>query len=163
MYQLQMTSAVRAQAQHHGFTVLSRLAHTTTSEYEEKLLQSLLVYGRACYQLDPTDKLLEIMTAIEMFALRSDSEPIQAALADRIAFAISENPNERQAVAHNLRNTYALRSARTHHGKSISETETIEQFLRNAWAFLLTAIRGVGRYSTRVQLLDHLDGIKYGH
>src|SRR5262245_9237791 len=28
-------------------------------ECEDKLVETLLVYGRACYQLDPTDKLLQ--------------------------------------------------------------------------------------------------------
>jgi len=104
------------------------------------------------------------MTAVEMFTLRSESEPIQAAIADRLAFAITENPNGRQQIAANFRNTYGLRSGRTHHGKSsISDTETIEEFLRNAWSFFLTAIRGVGRYRKRVEFLDHLDQLKYGH
>ena len=80
MYQLTMTSADRADAERHGLMILSRLAENTPCDYEERLLQSLLVYGRACYQLDPNDKLLQIMTAIEMFTLRSTNEPIQAGL-----------------------------------------------------------------------------------
>ena len=103
------------------------------------------------------------MTALEMFALRSVNEPIQAAIADRLAFAISDNPNIRQEIAGNLRAAYGLRSGRTHHGKSISDTKTIEQFLRNAWGFLLTAIQGVGRYRTRAEFLDNLDRLKYDH
>src|SRR5207253_1439297 len=78
MYQLTLTRADRAHAERHGLMILSSLAQNTPCEYEEKLLQSLLIYGRACYQLDPTDKLLQIMTAVEMFALRSTNEPIQA-------------------------------------------------------------------------------------
>ena len=103
------------------------------------------------------------MTAVEMFALRNDSEPIQSALADRLAFAISPDPSTRQQIAQNLRDAYKERSGRSHHGKSIKETETIEQFLRNAWAFFLTAIQGVGRHRTRLEFLDHLDRTKYGH
>jgi hypothetical protein len=134
-YQLQMTSMVRAEAVQQGLMILSSLARYTPCEYEEALLRSLLIFGRSFYQLDPVDKLLQVMTAVEMFVLRSDSEPIQAGLADRMAFAITSNPDERQAIADNLRCTYSLRSARTHHGKSIQDKETIEQFLRNAWAF----------------------------
>src|SRR5712671_642318 len=157
LYELQMTAADRDQLeQSGGWMISSSLAQGTACEYEEKLIESLLVYGRACYQLDPTDKLLQIMTALEMFALRNENEPIQAALADRLAFAITENPDVRQRIAGNLRTTYGLRSGRTHHGKSISDTETIEHFLQNVWAFFLTLIHGVGRYRTRVEFLDHL-------
>ena len=62
-------------------------------------------------------------------------------MADRLAFAITDDPKIRQQIAANLRATYGLRSGRTHHGKAISDTETIEQFLRNAWALFLTAFR----------------------
>jgi hypothetical protein len=146
-----------------GLTVLSSLAQNPSCDYEEALLSSLLIYGRACYQLDQNDKLLQMMTAIEMFALRSDGEPIQAALADRLAFAISPDPTTRQKIAQNLRDAYKERSGRSHHGRSITETEIIEQFMRNAWAFFLTAIQCVGRYRTRLEFLDYLDKIKYGH
>jgi hypothetical protein len=111
LYELQMTAADRDQLeQSGGWMILSSLAQGTACEYEEKLIESLLVYGRACYQLDPTDKLLQIMTALEMFALRNENEPIQAALADRLAFAITDNPDVRQRIAGNLRTTYGLRA-----------------------------------------------------
>jgi hypothetical protein len=162
-YQLTMTSVERVQAERNGLLILSSLAQDTPCEYEEKLLEALLVYGRACYQLDPTDKLLQVMTAVEMFALRDASESIQAGIADRLAFAITADPNSREGIADNFRKVYNLRSRRAHHGKSISETETIEKFLCNAWTFFLTAIRGVGHYRTRTKFLDHLDRVKYGH
>jgi hypothetical protein len=122
----------------------------------------LLIYGRACYQVDPSDKLLQMMTAVEMFALRNDNEPIQAVLADRLAFAISNDPRTRQDIAKNFRAAYSVRSRRSHHGKSITETDIIEEFLGNAWGFFLAAIRNVGRYKTREEFLDYLDRTKYG-
>jgi hypothetical protein len=162
-YQLMIDAETRRFMEEAGIAVLSSLAQRTNCDYEESLLDSLLIYGRACYQVDPNDKLLQVMTAVEMFALRNDNEPIQASLADRLAFAISNDPGTRQQIAQNLRATYSARSGRTHHGKSISETETIEKFLVNAWGFFQAAIQGVGRYQTRVEFLDYLDASKYGH
>ncbi len=159
---LQITRDYRAQMEQMGLMVLSSLARDTACEYEEKLLEALLIYGRACYQSEPVDKLLQIMTAVEMFALRSDGEPITTSVADRIAFAITDDPGTRQEIVRNFRDVYAIRSRRSHHGRFSSEVQMIEQFLRNAWAFFLTAIRGVGRYRERVQFLDYLDGLKYG-
>ncbi|MGO9234949.1 MAG: hypothetical protein ACLP4V_13065 [Methylocella sp.] len=163
VYQFIINAETRAHMERTGLSALSNLARGSTCEYEENLLNSLLVYGRAFYQLDQNDKLLQVMTSIEMFALRNDSEPIQAALADRMAFAISKDPKTRQQIVQNLREAYSTRSGRTHHGATITDTETIEQFLRNAWVFFLTAIQGVGRYKTRLEFLDYLDRTKYGH
>ncbi len=153
----------RAFMKQMGLSILSKLACGPTCDYEERLLSSLLVYGRACYQLDPNDKLLQVMTAVEMFALRSESEPIQAALADRLAFTISEDPSSRQQIAQNLRDAYAARSGRSHHGRSISDTEVVERFLCNAWGFFFAALQNVGQFRTRLELLDQIDGKKYGH
>jgi hypothetical protein len=162
-HQLVIDAQHRAFMNQMGLSILSKLACGPTCDYEEKLLSSLLVYGRACYQLDPNDKLLQVMTSIEMFALRSDNEPIQAALADRLAFAISEDPNSRQQIAQNLRDAYSARSGRSHHGRSISDTELVERFLSNAWAFFFVALQNVGRLRTRLEFLDQIDGKKYGH
>jgi hypothetical protein len=147
----------RAFMEKNGLMVLSKLAQATTCDYEESLLNSLLVYGRACYQLDQNDKFLQVMTAIEMFALRDRSEPIQTSLADRLAFAISHDPLARQQIVQNVKCAYSKRSDRSHHGMSIEDTESIEQFLGNAWGFFLTAIHGVGHYKTRLEFLDHLE------
>jgi hypothetical protein len=144
-----------------GLSVLSKLAQGATCDYEARLLESLLVYGRACYQIEPGDKLLQVMTAVEMFLLRDRNEPIQTQLADRLAFTISTDPSTRQGIARDLKEAYSVRSGRTHHGKSIGETETIEQFLHNAWAFFIIAIQRVGGYPTRFAFLDDLDKKKY--
>ena len=73
-----------------GLSALSDLALHRNSEYENDLFNSLLVYGRACYQIDPIDKLLQIITAIEMFLLKDGTEPIMASVADRIAYVIAK-------------------------------------------------------------------------
>lgn len=102
------------------------------------------------------------MTAFEMFVLRDDNEPIQAAAADRLAYAIGTNPEERRGIAENLRNTYKLHSGRVHHGKSIGDTETIERFLSSVWLFFRTAILQVAHFRSRSEFLDRLDRMKYG-
>jgi hypothetical protein len=145
-----------------GLLVLSNLAKGPACKYEQDLLEGLLVYGRACYQLDPVDKLLQIMTALEMFALRGDSEPITSVVGDRLAFAIGAEAGARQTIAKNFKVVYAIRSGRTHHGRTIAETAQIETFLQHAWEFFLIAIKGVGRYRRREEFLDHLDAVKYG-
>jgi hypothetical protein len=145
-----------------GFITLSNLAAQTNCAYEKDLLNSLLVYGRACYQLEPMDKLLQIMTSLEMFCLRSESEPIQSVLSDRLAFFIATDVEDRKEIASNLRKTYKIRSGGTHHGKSIiSDTEVVEQFFLHAWMFFLNALRCVGHYQSRDQFLNKLDEIKY--
>jgi hypothetical protein len=157
-----LNERTRSGLERHGLLILSRLAAGPACPYEADLLRCLVLYGRACYQFDPVDKLLQIITAIEMWALRSDTEPISAAVSDRMAFSIAKDPGTRQEIARNFRAVYAIRSGRTHHGRTIRETEEIERFLKNVWVFFLFLINDVGSYNTRTDWLDQVDRIKYG-
>jgi hypothetical protein len=161
-WELNLTAEVLKGWSKMGFVEIERLAREQTCEYEEALFACLLVYGRACYQTDPMDKLLQIFTAIEMLCLRGESEPISHAVADRIAFGISRVPGKRRDVVQNFRAAYALRSQRAHHGKSMSDVATIETFLANAWNILLIALKGVGHFKKRAEFLNYLDALKYG-
>lgn len=160
-YKMEITPEYRGIMEECGLAVLSSLPRNAACDFEQSLLDSLLVYGRAAYQLDSADKLLQVMTAVEMFALRSDSEPIQAALADRIAFSIASKAERRQEAARTLRSAYTIRSGRTHHGRPLEEVETVERFLADAWTFFFNALRSVGRFKTRTDFLNHLDHLKY--
>ena len=141
--------------------VLSSLGLGAACDYEDALRASLLVYGRACYHVDPVDKLLQIITAVEMFTLRDDNEPISGNVADRIAFAIAKGVEHRQSIVKNFKQVYGIRSKKTHHGRDIAEITEIEIFLENVWRFFHAAIRAVGRYQTRIAFLDDLDRVKY--
>jgi hypothetical protein len=125
------------------------------------VLRSLLVYGRASYQADPLDKLLQIITAVEMLTLKDDSEPIMGAVGERMAFVIATGVAERQSVVGNFKRVYGIRSKRTHHGHSIEETQDIEAFLENAWKFFHQALLRVGRHKTRADFLGDLDRLKF--
>jgi hypothetical protein len=160
-YQFDISPDYRRSMEHNRLATMSSLAVRTNNEYEESLLRCLLVYGRASYQSDPTDKFLQTMTAVEMFALNGANEPIQTIIADRIALSISSDFQSRVEIVDNFKAAYAERSRGTHHGKSIEDTEIIQRFLANAWAFFLVGLRNVGRFETRQAFLDQIDAMKY--
>ncbi len=64
---LEFNAEFRTFMENAGLLVLSSLASEPACDYEISLLTSLLIYGRACYQLDPVDKLLQIITALENY------------------------------------------------------------------------------------------------
>ena len=160
-YRFDITPEIRANMERYRLATVSKLAVRTENEYEEDLLRCLLVYGRASYQSDPTDKFLQTMTAIEMFALDGANEPIQTIVADRMAFAVHGSFEGRVTLVENFKAAYAERSRGTHHGKSIEDTEIIQQFLMNAWFFFCACLQNVGRVQTRKDFLRQLDSMKY--
>lgn len=157
----EITAEYRENMDRICLATMSKLATGTECEYEEDLLQSLLVYGRASYRSNPTDKFLQVMTAVEMFALEGTNEPIQTTIADRIAFAICRDPGARMKAVDNFKAAYGQRSRGTHHGKSIESDEIINEFLKNVWSFFYVALRNVGMFKTRQEFLKQLDALKY--
>lgn len=145
-----------------GFSTLSSLARGAACDFEEKALQALLMYGRACYRSELSDKLVQIISAIEMLLLKDSREPLVAVGADRLAFAIGSSPSDRQDIASNFREAYALRSRRSHHGNKANYDPAVTKFLKNAWTFFLIVIRGVGSFQTKDEFIDYLERRKYG-
>lgn len=146
-----------------GFGILSKLADDQANEFQRRLISALLVYGRACYQLDPSDKLLQITTAFEMLALRDSSEPIGTVGAHRLAFAVFDAPDERRAASENFKEVYKLRSKRTHSGRTIDEVEEISIFLKNVWSFMYTALTRWEKDENHDDFLKYIDDVMYGN
>lgn len=141
---------------------VSILVREQTCEYEVAALAALLVYCRAAYHGDEADKVLQIITAIEMFALRDQGEPIAKSVGDRLAFAITTAAGKRAQIARNFNDVYKLRSRRTHHGQTLADSEAVAEFLTNAWSFFLVVVRGIGMFKSRKDFLDRLDARKWG-
>lgn len=161
-WEMTIRQADLARMNHLGLQRVSRLAAKAESNYEKNALRALLVYGRASYADGASDKLLRTMTALEMFALRNQSEPIGNALAERLAFTITLDPTQRPAIARNLREAYQLRSRLSHHGQSLNDEHVAEQFLKNVWSFFLVVIQNMDRFATKESFLDAIENKKWG-
>jgi hypothetical protein len=102
---------------------------------EEAALRSVLLYSKATRYRNISEKLLHIFAATESLLLRAESEPISAAVSDRLAFAVGQTSDERMRIAANFREVYAMRSKFVHHALEPSpDTST----LRSLEAFLQT-------------------------
>ncbi len=113
---------------------LSRLllAGKRTS-YQETLCDALLLYSRNSVAVEPSDKLVYILVALESILLRNDTEPITKSLGERMAFLIGKDIESRKAILANVAEAYRLRSAFVHHGNSVSDVDILSIFMLNAW------------------------------
>ena len=138
------------------------LCEDILNNYQEKLLESLIIYSKSCLRYDISDKILYILVALETMLLRNSSEPIQQNVGERLAFVIEKDPIKRKENVKILKDIYEVRSKFIHHGRSISEnTELLRNFMNRAWIFFLTLIDYIDKYSTKEEFLDDIDILKY--
>lgn len=145
-----------------GLQDLADLAGVTQpTEFQSRLLGALLIYNRANVSRDPLDKLNYVLVALETMLLRSDTESIQAGVADRLAFVVGRDAEERIRIARLLRTCYDMRSRFFHHGVRKENTAFLEDFLKYAWAFFTRMVRSHRRFTTKNELLDSLERRKF--
>jgi len=154
---------IRKYSEYFGFDSVNRLlALKNRTSLQERLLEALLLYSRSTLAKDLADRLVYMFTAMESMLLRGPSENIQQNVGERIAFLIADTRAERKKVVENFRHTYALRSKFVHHGHStISQLETLREFMTNAWELFTHLAKDSDRFSTKEQLMDHLEDMKF--
>lgn len=140
----------------------SLLNREKLTEYQEALLDSVLLYSKAALAKDPAEKLIAIIVALESFLLKDSNEPIQQNLAERIAFLFRIPANKRREKKQQVIKAYALRSSFIHHGHSIGtdEMDTLREFMMTAWTSFLILIDVSDTYKTKAELFDKIEELK---
>jgi hypothetical protein len=137
------------------------LLNNKRSDYQARLYDSLLFYGRNSLARDATDKLLHIVTSLEAFLLRSENEPIGDNIARRIAFAVESQAAPRRRVVEIVKGAYSLRSKFVHHAQRVADVDKLQDFLLVAWKFFMVLIMDNTKYRTRDEFLNELDNRMY--
>lgn len=133
---------------------------TERSNLESALLSSIMLYSRVTLLCDYADKLVFLLSSLESLFLKSQSEPIQQNLGERIALLVGQDLDDRKRVVASIRAAYALRSRALHHGAREFNPAEIEDVLSIAWNALLSVVPYCGSVSSREGFLSFLDDRK---
>ena len=132
------------------------------SEFQQKLLEALLVYSKNNITKDYAEKLMFILIALESMLNSNDTDPIQQNVADRMAFFLGTSANELRSIIRLVKTCYGLRSRFVHHGQSsISDLDSLSKFMELCHKFFLTLIIQHENYTSKDELLERIEVIKY--
>ncbi len=109
-----------------------------------------------------SERLLYSTVALETVLLRNETEPIQSALSDRVAFLVTQELEGWLAVAKDVKRAYGLRSRFVHHGVDAVDSEVVSRFLLHSWLAIWTLIHNAHRFEDANELADSLDRLKFG-
>ena len=145
----------------YGFNNVSELlALERRSNFQEALLDAILLYSRSTREKDLAGRLVYLFSAIESILLRNNTETIQQNVGERMAFIVANTMEKRRAVIRNLKAVYGLRSRFVHHGHTIDELDTLRTFMLDAWVLFLELAKSSHRFETKDQFIDHLEAMK---
>jgi len=140
---------------------LSRLLEEgKRTAYQETLRDAFLLYSRNSLAVEPADKLVYILVALESILIQNETEPITKNLGERMAFLIGKDVDSRRAIIANVSKTYKLRSRFVHHGNSVEDLETLSTFMVNAWSCLHNLVFHQDRLSTKEDLITTIENRK---
>jgi len=133
------------------------LRESKRNDFQEHVVDALLLYSRAALQGGVTEKLLYILVALESLLLRDETELIGQNLAERLAVVIGGNVDERKAIIKTTREVYRLRSRFVHHGVEIDDVKTMDEFMLYASVFFEKILKATDLFQTKIALLDALE------
>ena len=144
--------------------ILSRLhalsASPSRTPFQQALYEALLIHSRNSVAVEPADKLVYILVALESVLLRNTNEPLGKNIGERMAFLVGRSLEDRKAVVANVDEIYKLRSLFIHHGHSVSDLSALSTFMLNAWTCFTVLLANMDRYNTRDQLIAALEDRK---
>jgi hypothetical protein len=135
-------------------------AATDKTSFRQNLYDALLMYSRNSVAIEPADKLVYILVALESMLLRGENEPLAKNVGERLAFLVGESKEKRIAVKENAVEIYTHRSGFVHHGRSIKDLDVLATFMLNAWTCFNVLLVNMDRYQTKDQLIDALEDRK---
>jgi len=93
----------------------------------------------------------------EAHAIVQPIEPLQQNIAERIAFFLARERQERRTIIHVVKEAYALRSAFLHHGKKLEDLEALKRFMGVAFRCVLGLIGNADRLESVDALHQAID------
>lgn len=129
------------------------------TDFQELLLDTLILYSRSSLAKQVSDKLVYILVALESAFLKDSSELIQDAISLRMAYMQDVSVEKRRAIISNVKAVYKLRSSFIHHGQSISidDTKLLTEFMMTAWLSLAALILLAASEMTKEEFFQSLE------
>jgi hypothetical protein len=146
-----------------GLGLLSNIAvKVNPTEFEAAVLTMAFIYSKAAFTSEALEKLVYILSALESILLKSENEPIQQNIAERLAVFTSNELSERKAIIKNFKRVYGFRSKYLHHGQTSSELGELKIFFHNVWVFYVKLLKNSGRFVKKIEFLNAIDDHKLG-
>jgi hypothetical protein len=132
------------------------------SEFCVQLRTSILAYSKGVTLPDVADRLVYTFSALESLLLRDTSEIIKQNLAERIAFLINADQQQRRETVENVKAVYDTRSQYIHHRSTAPGDEArLTKLIEDARQVFKVALQSADRFKSKQEFIDAIDRVKF--
>src|SRR5262249_13898612 len=128
-------------------TILGKPSGVT--EYEETLLRGIHWYANALTQKEMENKVLSLVTCLETFLASMPGEQLSESLAEGVAVALFQSPEERKHKKKRIKELYRLRSTVSHGGSKPILNVDLDELTEMAGTFTAYMIGRLGDFRSR--------------
>ncbi|MHC1760043.1 MAG: hypothetical protein AB9917_11105 [Negativicutes bacterium] len=145
-----------------GLDILSEvIKQKEQTDFQKVMLDTLMIYSKACLMKNISDKLVYILVALESLLLKSSNEPIQQNIAERIALKSGKDVEDKMRIKKLVIQIYGMRSNFIHHGNAIKNIEILEEFMFSVFIFLLMVISEINIWPTKEAFINKFEEMKF--
>lgn len=161
MHAMTLDNQLIANLKERGLDKINKiLISESKNAFETKLIESITLMSKAAKSYDKSSRIIYVFAAIEGLLIKDKSEPITQNLAERIAFFLKDNLDERKEVIGTVKKAYELRSKFIHHSGSIDDIGTLRKFVKYVWHTILLIIVDPNIHGSSVEFINKLDEAK---
>jgi hypothetical protein len=130
--------------------------------FEVDLLSSVHWFANSQTKLERADKLLNLITSLEILFTPNSGDPISQNIAESTAILIVDDPVERKKIIKIIRDLYALRSKLSHHGKGEVLDSHIQYLIKINCIVLTILVSRITEFETKDELHKWIEYKKLG-
>jgi len=145
-----------------GLAKLSELIlKSDLSEFEELIFTALYTFSKAISQIDFHERLIFILSALEIVFLKDSGEPIQIHVGQRLGFLTSPEPDKRRETVLLVSDGYKIRSNYIHHGQENENYEILSKLQRACWNALSIMINNHNKFKNKQEFMSYIEKLIY--
>jgi len=148
-----------------GFRQLSATLgkpYAQTSEFEKALIRSVHWIANSQFQFDNENKLLSLITSLEVLLTPKDGNPIGTAIAEAVALICSGELTERKTIKRRLKELYRRRSSVSHGGHTAVGQSDLAELSKLAQETVLWMIGRIDDFKTLTDVFEWIENKKLG-
>jgi len=131
------------------------------SEFEELLLTAIHTFTRAISYYGYHEKIVFILSALEIIFLKDSGEPIQISVGQRLGFFIDQGPDRRREAVLLINDAYKIRSNFIHHGQEKEDYEILGKLQLACWKALNIMIKNHDKFKNKQEFMLFIERLIY--
>lgn len=136
---------------------MNMISNENKTELEILCFRSIKYFTKAISSTDYHDRLVQLITSIELLLLKNKSEFIQDNVGRRLAFLTETTVESRLDTIKILKSAYELRGTYLHHGEKTSVLDILRELQLIIWSAIHNTVMITSKFKTKLEFIENLE------